>query len=110
MDKEVEDACSEGDDLFEDSSDEDGKTAPNVTLKRLRESSSEESLSSDVPRGWRGSADRRKRPGSLRQQEEEGGEEEGSCASSSADSCCDDSDDASLDGAADMLEREFLGS
>ena len=122
MDKEVEDACSEGDDMFDDSSDDDDKTAPNVTLKRMRESSSEESMDGECPKGWQSSQERRKKVSLSPSPDEE--EDQGTVDSevafgpagglisseSSSESSPGSSSSGSLDGAADMLEREFLGS
>lgn len=120
MDKEVEDACSEGDDM-DDSSDEEDKRAPNVTLKRLRESSSEDSMDGECPKGW--TSGRRKKPSLSPSPDEEedqgtvdsdvafgpaGGFISESSSSSSGNSPGESGSSGSLDGAADLLEREFL--
>lgn len=125
MDKEVEDACSEGDDMFDDSSDEElGSRAPNVTLKRMRESSSEDSLTNEFPKGWRKkkTSHRRTSSSSPAGQEQEDQESQDSdigfagaannllLSSESTSRSNSDSDCGSLDGMADLLEREFLGS
>lgn len=121
MDKEVEDACSEGDDMFDiDSSDEEEKgcRAPNVTLKRLRESSSEDSLSSDFPKGWQSKSKRKSKTSPVPDEEEDQDTVDSDVAfgpaggflSSESSSPASDSDCGSLDGMADLLEREFLGS
>lgn len=117
MDKEVEDACSEGDDM-DDSSDEDDKRAPNVTLKRMRESSSEDSMDGECPKGWQSERRKKQSISPSPEEEEDQGTVDSDVAfgpaggfiseSSSSDSPGGSGSSGSLDGAADLLEREFL--
>lgn len=136
MGKEVEDACSEGDlgdssDSSDDSDDDDIHElgTQNPMKKRKREDSSDEdSLTCEAPRGWQerdGRLDGRRRreevssSGSrgLRPINEEPDDSDDDDVvgesgydpelSSSSDGESSDSDDDG--GAADMLEKEFLG-
>ena len=132
MDKEVEDACSEGDHLSSSSSDEDinevnlddefQATSSSKISKRKREadtSSSEESLTSEFPKGWspdkiKGHANK-KRPSNTQNDEIQGNVIDGSDANEEEEEAEDEEDDdcngsiSSCDeemGAA--LERDFL--
>ncbi|RWS11626.1 RNA polymerase II subunit A C-terminal domain phosphatase-like isoform X2 [Dinothrombium tinctorium] len=67
MDKEVDDACSEGDEMStgntDSSADEDEEVLKGKKRKKSEESSSEESLSEEYPKGWKGK--QRKRTDAL---------------------------------------------
>jgi len=116
MDKEVEDACSEGDIDSNSTSSED--EVEGLSLKRPREeSSSEDSLSGDAPKGWQGEGGRKKikvSPSIPHDEDEEETVDSTVFAqdlSSESDSNISDASTGSLDEnmAADMVEREFLG-
>lgn len=116
MDKEVEDACSEGDIDSNSTSSED--EVEGLSSKRPREeSSSEDSLSGDAPKGWQGEGGRKKIKVSPSRPHDEDEEETVDSTvfaqglSSESDSNISDASTGSLDEnmAADMVEREFLG-
>lgn len=115
MGKEVEDACSEGDDLDSSSSSEpnDDLDTPRSkpSKKRVYEESSEDSLDAECPKGW-GKKDKKPRYDSPRDdlEEETGDSNIGVNLSSESSQDAAGSDGSiSDDMAADMLEREFLG-
>lgn len=110
MGKEVDDACSEGDEMSaENSSSSDDDAAPQQgALKRPREeSSSEESMSSEFPKGWTSQDVALKRP-RVRELEEDTRDsllERDMGDSNSSGGSLDDDDDMAAE-----LEREFLDS
>ena len=106
MSKEVEDACSEGDDL--DSSSSDGEEAK-PSKKRPYEESSEDSMDAECPKGWC-MGEKKVRYDKPRDDlaEESSSNPEVNLSSDSSD---DNNSEGSLsdDVAADLLEREFMG-
>ncbi|KAI1285469.1 RNA polymerase II subunit A C-terminal domain phosphatase [Halotydeus destructor] len=117
MGREVDDACSEGDHLSDDSSssDDEGSKSPGGPSKRkippeLEQLSSEESMSSEFPKGW---TERDIRPAKKMRIEEDSRDD---TRDSYTDVLRDNSESESSDGASDFdtelaadLERDLMG-
>lgn len=124
MDKEVEDACSEGDEMStgntetessDDSNDENVKSEEKRSPKRIKERDQESSSdeNSDFPKGWGGDGKRdSKRVRSSQLDKDEEDTRESFAENRMRDDSSDDCNDASISSfdeeIAAAVEREFL--